>query len=336
MTHPGRSIVAALLGALSLAAPTRASGQGVGFDFAFGLWWHDATAHLYTATYRGPIFGPVQYGLGAYHLDDSRSPLDRTNTGGELSLGIGARQRGLYAVGSASLGVRHSDGNTDAAWSVGGGYTLRLFKFLALGIDARYRVEDLGVSGFWQLDPEGRRGFMLQARMLIGGEGGRSPPSSRTSGSAPTSAPQPLPPLEPVYDGTVSDESARVAVSVAEAALAAMGTPYRWGGTDGNGYDCSGLIQWAYGEHGILLPRTSRDQSRTGTAVDRSVAALRPADILAFSESGGGVTHVGLYVGDGNFIHSSSTGVRLSSLAADDPDSRWWQARWVGARRILN
>lgn len=336
MIRPGRFTVAALLGALSLAAPTRASGQGVGFDVAFGVWWHDATAYLYTATYRGPIFGPVQFGFGGYHLDDSDSPLDRTTTGGELSLGAGARRRGLYAVGSASLGVRHSDGNTDAAWSLGGGYTLRLFPFLALGIDARYRVEDLGVSGFWQLDPEGRRGFLLQARVLIGGQGSGSTSAPPASAAAPAAAPQPLPPLEPAYEGAVSEESARVSVSVAETALAAMGTPYRWGGTDGNGYDCSGLIQWTYGEHGILLPRTSRDQSRTGTAVDRSVAALRPADILTFSESGGGVTHVGLYVGDGNFIHSSSTGVRLSSLTADDPDSRWWQARWVGARRILN
>jgi murein DD-endopeptidase / murein LD-carboxypeptidase len=334
MTRSRRTSVAALLGALSLAAPTPAVGQGVGFDFAFGLWWHDATAHLYTATYRGPILGPVQYGLGLFHLDDSRSPLDRTSTGGEVSLGIGARQRGLYAVGSASLGVRHSDGNADAAWSVGGGYTLRLLPFLALGVDARYRVEDIDVAGFWQLNPEDRRGFLLQARMLIGGHGGGGS-SSRPPAPAPVAAPQPLPPLEPVYDGAVSDESARVSVSVAETALAAMGTPYRWGGTDGNGYDCSGLIQWAYGEHGILLPRTSRDQGRTGTAVDRSVAALRPADILTFSENGGGVTHVGLYVGEGNFIHSSSTGVRLSSLTADDPDSRWWQVRWVGARRIL-
>lgn len=334
MKHP-RRLVAVLLSAFGLAAPSPASGQGTGLDFSFGLWWHDATAHLYTATYRGPIFGPVQYGLGAFHLDDSRSPLDRTTTGGELSLGIGARRRGLYAVGSASLGIRHSDGNADAAWSVGGGYTLRLFSFLALGIDARYRVEDTGVSGFWRLDPEDRRGFLLQARMLIGSRGGAGARSSRPSAPSPT-GPPPTPLLEPVYDGSVSDESARVSVSVAETAVGAMGTPYRWGGTDGNGYDCSGLIQWAYGEHGILLPRTSRDQSRTGSAVDRSVAALRAADILTFSEGGAGVTHVGLYIGDGSFIHSASTGVRLSSLTADDPDSRWWQARWVGARRILN
>jgi cell wall-associated NlpC family hydrolase len=115
-----------------------------------------------------------------------------------------------------------------------------------------------------------------------------------------------------------------------------MGTPYRWGGNDENGYDCSGLIQWAYGQHGIVLPRTSRDQARTGEAQDRTVASLLPGDILTFSAGGDGVSHVGLYVGGGDFIHSSSAGVRLSSLVADDPDSRWWQQRWVGVRRILN
>jgi cell wall-associated NlpC family hydrolase len=115
-----------------------------------------------------------------------------------------------------------------------------------------------------------------------------------------------------------------------------MGTPYRWGGTDANGFDCSGLIQYAYGQVGIVLPRTSRDQSRMGSGVDRQVDALRPGDILAFSSDGTSrVTHVGLYVGDGQFIHSSSTGVKLSSLLADDGDSRWWQQRWIAARRIV-
>jgi cell wall-associated NlpC family hydrolase len=325
----------ALFGALAVCRPAPAAGQGTGFDFSYGLWWQDATAYLYTLTYRGGIFGPVQYGLGLYHLDDSRYAFDRTNTGGEVSLGLGARRRGLYAVGSASLGVRHSDGNVDAAWSVGGGYTLRLLSFLALGIEGRYRVEDTQVAGFWKLDPLDRRGFVVQARLLLGGGGGGTRSQPAQSATVPPPVSQERPAVEPVYDPSVSDEAARVSVSVVETALDAMGTPYRWGGTDADGFDCSGLIQWAYGQHGILLPRTSQDQARTGTAVDRAVDALRPGDILTFSESGGGVTHVGLYVGDGRFIHSSNTGVRLSSLSAADADSRWWQTRWVGARRIL-
>jgi cell wall-associated NlpC family hydrolase len=115
-----------------------------------------------------------------------------------------------------------------------------------------------------------------------------------------------------------------------------MGTPYRWGGTGEDGYDCSGLIQYAYGEHGILLPRTSRDQSRLGVLVGKDISELRPGDILGFSTTGAGVTHVGLYVGDGSFIHSASSGVKVSSLDGSDGDSRYWRQRWISARRILN
>ncbi len=82
------------------------------------------------------------------------------------------------------------------------------------------------------------------------------------------------------------------------------------------------------------MPRVSRDQVRTGRFVEPRLDALRPGDILGFSE-GGRVSHVGLYVGEGRFIHSSSTGVKLSGLDASDGESRWWRDRWVSARRIV-
>ena len=115
-----------------------------------------------------------------------------------------------------------------------------------------------------------------------------------------------------------------------------MGTPYVWGGTGDNGFDCSGLIQYAYSEHGIILPRISRDQARYGEYVEPRVGNLQPGDILGFAVTGGRVSHVGLYVGNGQFIHSSSSGVKLSSLTSTDGDSRWYQQRWVVARRVLN
>jgi cell wall-associated NlpC family hydrolase len=65
--------------------------------------------------------------------------------------------------------------------------------------------------------------------------------------------------------------------------------------------------------------------------------ALEPGDILLFSAyPGGGVTHVGLYVGERKFIHSSNTGVRLSRLDPRDAEATWWLPRWVGARRVLS
>jgi cell wall-associated NlpC family hydrolase len=128
------------------------------------------------------------------------------------------------------------------------------------------------------------------------------------------------------------------AAEIVVSAIGVMGTPYRWGGTDSTGYDCSGLIQYAYAQHGITLPRRSVDQAAAGREVGegRQVDSLLPGDILTFSaEPGGQVAHVGLYVGNGRFIHSASKGVAIGVLRADDPAIKWWWERWVGARRIV-
>jgi cell wall-associated NlpC family hydrolase len=80
----------------------------------------------------------------------------------------------------------------------------------------------------------------------------------------------------------------------------------------------------------------SRDQANSGSIVTPLLEALHPGDILLFAaQPGGGVTHVGMFVGEQTFIHSSSTGVKLSRLEASDPDGAWWVARWVGARRVV-
>ena len=117
-----------------------------------------------------------------------------------------------------------------------------------------------------------------------------------------------------------------------------MGRPYKLGGTGvmGGGFDCSGLIQYAYLAHGLQLPRRSVEQARAGRPVGKDPGRLEPGDILTFANHGRGVTHVGMYVGEGRFIHSSSKGVRESVLSVDDPDGRWWLRRWVGVRRVLD
>jgi cell wall-associated NlpC family hydrolase len=120
-------------------------------------------------------------------------------------------------------------------------------------------------------------------------------------------------------------------LAVVETAYHAIGTPYLWGGSGANGFDCSGLIRYAYGEFGIQLPRISGDQVIEGDPVELEVESLHPGDILGFSTVvGGEVTHVGLYVGDGEFIHSSTSGVRVSDLRTP-----YWQRHFIAARRIL-
>jgi cell wall-associated NlpC family hydrolase len=125
--------------------------------------------------------------------------------------------------------------------------------------------------------------------------------------------------------------------SIIATATEAMGRPYEFGGTgeNGEGFDCSGLIQYAYGKHGIALPRRSTDQARAGKKVNRKLSSLQPGDLLTFTNRGGPVTHVGLYVGGGRFIHSATRGVQISTLSAEDPYGRWWYKRWVGVRRIV-
>ena len=130
-------------------------------------------------------------------------------------------------------------------------------------------------------------------------------------------------------------------LAAAQVALAALGTPYRWGSVGGregaSGFDCSGLIWHAFARQGVSLPRVSRDQARAGVAVPRALNALEPGDLLAFSRvPGGPVEHVGLYVGAGRFVHSSGWdgAVVVSRLTLRDPRGRWWWRRWVGARRV--
>jgi len=120
--------------------------------------------------------------------------------------------------------------------------------------------------------------------------------------------------------------------SVLERALSLLGVPYRWGGTSPeHGFDCSGLVKYVFSTAlGIELPRVSRDQAQGGQLVERG--ALVPGDLVFFRvRRSRAVNHVGIYLGDGRFIHAPRTGrdVTVSTL------SGYWSQRFARARRVL-
>ena len=114
--------------------------------------------------------------------------------------------------------------------------------------------------------------------------------------------------------------------NVVDYAMSQLGTPYVWAGAAPGGFDCSGLVMWAYSQVGVSLPHSSYSMWNYGVAVPRD--QLQPGDIVFFN----GLDHVGLYIGGDQFIEAPHTGdvVKISSL-----DSGWYAAAYVGARRIL-
>jgi cell wall-associated NlpC family hydrolase len=117
--------------------------------------------------------------------------------------------------------------------------------------------------------------------------------------------------------------------SISSMALSLRGAPYRNGGSDPAGFDCSGFVKYVFEQYGIGMPRDVRRQFEVGANVDTS--ALEPGDLVFFSTVAPGASHVGIAVGGDQFVHApSSTGVvRVEHLRA-----QYWSSRFVGARRV--
>lgn len=141
-----------------------------------------------------------------------------------------------------------------------------------------------------------------------------SPPPSGSATSAPGAVPAP--------------EAGGPGRSIVLAAEGAIGTPYRYGGATTRGFDCSGLTQFAHRAVGLGIPRTAAAQRRQAQEVARD--ALQPGDLVFFATGRHGVDHVGVYAGDGRFVHAPSSGRVVSYAYLDDP---WYSRHYAGAGR---
>lgn len=115
---------------------------------------------------------------------------------------------------------------------------------------------------------------------------------------------------------------------VAEVARSYVGVPYRFGGADADGFDCSGLVQFAYSQVGIGVPRTVREQYRNARPVP--FARLSPGDLLFFKLGTQGISHVGIYAGSGRFVHAPRGGKDVSVAELSTP---FWKDRLMAAGR---
>jgi cell wall-associated NlpC family hydrolase len=154
-----------------------------------------------------------------------------------------------------------------------------------------------------------RRSFLvvLASLALAGGCASASGPFAGAPGAAPTSA----------------------ALRVVSDAHAFTGTAYRPGGADANGFDCSGFVQFLYGRQGIRLPRTAADQFGAGAKV--AARRIAPGDLVFFRTAGRRVSHVGVALGDGTFLHAPNVGSRVRMDRLEAP---YWSRRFAGARRV--
>ncbi|WP_329743534.1 C40 family peptidase [Dyella sp. A6] len=117
-------------------------------------------------------------------------------------------------------------------------------------------------------------------------------------------------------------------------ALALVGTPYHWGGnTPESGFDCSGLVDYIY-RHGadILLPHSSREMARMDGRKVKQMRDLVSGD-LVFFDINGGISHVGVYVGKGRFVHAPNSG---GTVRLDDIDGPYWRTHFAYGKRLLD
>jgi murein DD-endopeptidase len=141
--------------------------------------------------------------------------------------------------------------------------------------------------------------------------------------------------LDKIRKGAPESELDELTLKILESAYSYLGTPYRYGGTTPDGFDCSGFVRYIFSENGISLGRSSREQALEGKSIPLS--DLKPGDLLFFNmhrRKHSWIDHVGLYVGKGQFIHAASR--RSHEIKIEDLETDRYLPKIVEARRVLD
>ena len=152
---------------------------------------------------------------------------------------------------------------------------------------------------------------------------------AQNANSAGSNAPRDPRPFAALSNTAVSMRDSIVAVARSQ-----IGTRYRFGGTTpSRGFDCSGFVRYVLGALQLVLPRTAAQQATIGDGVPKDTTQLRPGDLLTFGR-GNRVTHIGIYVGNGRYVHASPTAGRVIETSLGRIESPLVKI-WRGGRRLL-
>jgi cell wall-associated NlpC family hydrolase len=174
--------------------------------------------------------------------------------------------------------------------------------------------------------PDWRSAALVLAAVLVTGCASSGAVPKPFPGATTAGVPATEPPPRIAESSPAPDAAGALALATA---LELRGVPYRNGGSDPSGFDCSGLVQWVFAQNGRALPREVREQYRFGREVDTD--DVRPGDLLFFDTGSHGASHVGIALDRETFVHApSSNGV----VRVERYTSAYWSRRYLGARRV--